>query len=257
MLTKFFKMKKNVSSYSNDFLDPDQKPIKINISDRNTKIRLSFNIVKGEFMLTVPSYIGTFEHHSFLKRSQEWMEKQLLKPRPTVPTVVVSDGRYVSLLGKKYKLHCIVDIKKNIIFKDNDIEIYGPPSSFAITFEENIKHMLHRILSQRCYVFAKSVARDFKKITLKETKTRWGSCSSEGNLNFSWRLVFAPNDVVNYLCAHEVAHLVEMNHSVRFWSIVKALHPNFEEAKNWLKNEGKKLLYITITHDKKRPETER
>ncbi|MBP9753261.1 MAG: M48 family metallopeptidase [Proteobacteria bacterium] len=243
-------MEKQHPTYFQDVLAPNQTRIKLVQSQKNTRIRLSFNSVKAEFTLTTPKPLTHFEIHSFLKRSYGWMEKQLQKPKPIVPSVIIRDGEKVSILGKIYMLCCIVDLRKNIVFKENTIEIYGPPSSFAATFEVHIKEMLHRILFQRCYVLSKSIGRDFNKITLKDTKTRWASCSSQGNLNFSWRLIFAPSSVVDYLCAHEIAHLVEMNHSTRFWSVVKALDPNFEESKKWLKEEGKKLLHITICSDK-------
>ncbi|MGL4496863.1 MAG: M48 family metallopeptidase [Beijerinckiaceae bacterium] len=80
-----------------------------------------------------------------------------------------------------------------------------------------------------------------RRITLKDTKSRWGSCSSAGRLNFSWRLIMAPPFVLHYLAAHEVAHLKEMNHSVRFWRIVAQLDPRWREAERWLKLNGTDL----------------
>ena len=76
------------------------------------------------------------------------------------------------------------------------------------------------------------------KITLRDTRSRWGSCSSTGGLNFSWRLILAPTYVLDYLAAHEVAHLREMNHSPRFWKLVEKLCPRTAEAELWLKRHG-------------------
>lgn len=80
-----------------------------------------------------------------------------------------------------------------------------------------------------------------RRITIKDTKSRWGSCSSAGRLNFSWRLIMAPPFVLHYLAAHEVAHLREMNHSVRFWRIVAQLDPRWREAERWLSQHGTAL----------------
>jgi predicted metal-dependent hydrolase len=80
-----------------------------------------------------------------------------------------------------------------------------------------------------------------KKITVRDTRTRWGSCSAGGRLSFSWRLVLAPPFVLDYLAAHEVAHLKEMNHSMRFWRLVHRLCPQTEEAERWLKRHGSGL----------------
>jgi predicted metal-dependent hydrolase len=79
------------------------------------------------------------------------------------------------------------------------------------------------------------------KITVRDTKTRWGSCTATGRLNFSWRLIMAPPFVLDYLAAHEVAHLKEMNHSVRFWRLAHRLCPRTEEAESWLKAHGASL----------------
>lgn len=79
------------------------------------------------------------------------------------------------------------------------------------------------------------------KVTVRDTRSRWGSCSARGSLNFSWRLILAPPFVLDYLAAHEVAHLKEMNHSQRFWRIAHGLCPRLEEAEAWLKRHGADL----------------
>ena len=80
-----------------------------------------------------------------------------------------------------------------------------------------------------------------KRITVRDTRSRWGSCTARGELNFSWRLILAPPLVLDYLVAHEMAHLREMNHSSRFWSLVGSLCPHVEEAERWLKRNGASL----------------
>ena len=80
-----------------------------------------------------------------------------------------------------------------------------------------------------------------KHISLRDQTTRWGSCSASGVLSFSWRLILAPRFVLDYVAAHEVAHLREMNHGPRFWQLVAARVPRLEEAKDWLGNEGSDL----------------
>jgi predicted metal-dependent hydrolase len=80
-----------------------------------------------------------------------------------------------------------------------------------------------------------------KRITVRDTTSRWGSCSARGALSFSWRLVLAPPMVLDYLAAHEVAHLRELNHSPRFWRLVKLACPQTDEAEEWLKRHGSDL----------------
>ena len=78
--------------------------------------------------------------------------------------------------------------------------------------------------------------RDF--LTLRDTRSRWGSCSTDGNLMFSWRLILAPRQVLDYVAAHEVAHLVHMDHSSRFWGVVADLCPDYAAPRGWLRREG-------------------
>ena len=89
--------------------------------------------------------------------------------------------------------------------------------------------------------YAAQVDRPVTAVSLRDTRSRWGSCTSEGKLMLSWRLVFAPPKVFDYVIAHEVAHLVEMNHSRAFWAIVEGLRPDYRDAKDWLKSDGPDL----------------
>ena len=87
-----------------------------------------------------------------------------------------------------------------------------------------------------------TLAVNARRVTLRDTTTRWGSCSSSGALNFSWRLIMAPPYVLDYLAAHEVSHLVQMNHSDAFWAIVARLIPDYARAESWLKTHGVELM---------------
>ena len=80
-----------------------------------------------------------------------------------------------------------------------------------------------------------------RRISLRDTSSRWGSCSSTGALNFSWRLILAPPDVLDYLAAHEVAHIVHMNHSPMFWKLARRLYPDTDRAEAWLRAHGADL----------------
>ncbi len=86
--------------------------------------------------------------------------------------------------------------------------------------------------------YAGILGQEVHRITLRDTRSRWGSCTAQGHLMFSWRLVMAPPEVLDYVAAHEVAHLVEMNHSARFWAVVARLRPDYQTQRDWLRREG-------------------
>jgi len=81
-----------------------------------------------------------------------------------------------------------------------------------------------------------------RKLTVREQKTRWGSCSSKGNISLNWKLVMAPMEVIDYVIVHELCHMKEMNHSKNYWNIVKSIIPDFELRRKWLKDNGHRLL---------------
>ena len=86
--------------------------------------------------------------------------------------------------------------------------------------------------------YAAKIGRRVTRVTLRDTRSRWGSCTAEGALMYSWRLVMAPPEVLRYVAAHEVAHLVEMNHSHRFWAVVEGLYPDWQAQRAWLHRHG-------------------
>jgi predicted metal-dependent hydrolase len=102
--------------------------------------------------------------------------------------------------------------------------------------------MAHRELAHRARRLATRIGKSVARINVRDTKSRWGSCSGTGNLSFSWRLIFAPEPVMDYVVAHEVAHLAEMNHGPRFWRLVESLSPGSAAPRAWLKRHRGRLL---------------
>jgi predicted metal-dependent hydrolase len=98
-----------------------------------------------------------------------------------------------------------------------------------------------RVLTERSTIYAAALGLRFGRVTIKDTRSRWGSCSSKGNLNYSWRLMLAPRAVMDYVAAHEVAHLREPNHSARFWALVEAICPDYRAQRAWLREHGREL----------------
>lgn len=102
------------------------------------------------------------------------------------------------------------------------------------------KKRAKEILSEKCRVFAARMGVSYGNITVREQKTRWGSCSAKGNLNFNWKLILMPEEIQDYLVVHELAHRIEMNHSPAFWAVVEKVLPDYRARREWLKNNGAK-----------------
>ena len=97
--------------------------------------------------------------------------------------------------------------------------------------------------------YAAQIGRRVTQVTLRDTRSRWGSCTSDGSLMYSWRLIMAPPRVLDYVAAHEVAHMLEMNHSDRFWAVVDRLFPGWQAERAWLKRQGGALQSIRFEGD--------
>ncbi len=90
-------------------------------------------------------------------------------------------------------------------------------------------------------IWRATAGRNYSRLTLRDTRSRWGSCSASGALSYSWRLILAPSEVLDYVAAHEVAHLKEMNHSSAFWDTVTRIHGPYEVQRGWLRSDGAAL----------------
>jgi len=114
----------------------------------------------------------------------------------------------------------------------------GTDETVPATLRAFLKVLARDRLTARAHHFADRLEARIRRITLRDTRSRWGSCSAQGNLMFSWRLVMAPPKVLSYVAAHEVAHLREMSHAPAFWRIVGELMPEYREPRDWLRQNG-------------------
>ena len=117
----------------------------------------------------------------------------------------------------------------------------GGDSMVVARVKAFLKLQARQRLRQSTDYYATVLGKPYGKLTLRDTTSRWGSCSTQGNINYSWRLIMAPPTVLKYVVAHEVAHLVQMNHSPQFWAVVERLYPNYANDRDWLKNHGEEL----------------
>ena len=125
--------------------------------------------------------------------------------------------------------------------------IGGAPEHLGRRLADFLKKQAREDLERAVSRHAGTLGTRASAIRVKDTRSRWGSCTSDGRLSFSWRIAMAPDFVLDYLAAHEVAHLQEMNHSPKFWALCKRLCPETERAKSWLKKNGSALHAVDFS----------
>jgi predicted metal-dependent hydrolase len=121
------------------------------------------------------------------------------------------------------------------------IAVAGEPAHIARRVRDFLKREARRDIEAAARRHATALGVSIRRVSIKDTTSRWGSCAADGSLSFSWRMILAPPFVLDYLAAHEVAHRREMNHSPRYWRVVAELYPDYEKAEAWLKRHGGEL----------------
>jgi predicted metal-dependent hydrolase len=186
--------------------------------------------------LTMPRGISIDEGRRFVEIKEGWLRTHL-NAAPQAQAVQL--GTILPVEGQDH----IVAAKQSgaIHCEDGHLYVAGADERVPYKLLAYLKLRARDRLTIASDLYADQLGKTVQKITLRDTRSRWGSCSSHGALMYSWRLILAPPDVLDYVAAHEVAHLVEMNHSTRFWALVEQLYPGYAAPKQWLKVHGTEL----------------
>lgn len=166
--------------------------------------------------------------------------------RKTIGIRVLPDGSVqvlCSLYASALHIDAIVHSKANWIEKKL-LEIKHQPPAIPFTDQElsDLTTLAKKELPPRIAFYAAQIGVSYGRITIRHQKTRWGSCSTKGNLNFNCLLMLTPPEVRDYIIVHELCHIKQMNHSFKFWAEVKKIVPDYREAKQWLKEKGPALI---------------
>jgi len=199
---------------------------------------------QAEVIVVAPRDCPTFFIDRFVQQHQDWIEKTLKHVQENKPIKKETDE--ILLFGKTYKkvVGNRSEYPLGVRVRENTL-IITPVSenntSINKSLQQFLKSTAEKYITPRVHQLAKQMNISYANISFKNQKTRWGSCSSLGNLNFNWKLVHSPPAVIDYVLIHELAHRTEMNHSERFWVIVKKFDPEYTKHKGWLKRQGMEL----------------
>jgi predicted metal-dependent hydrolase len=215
-------------------------PLSIRVNPRARRLLLRIDAAARMIELVLPHGVPAESGLKFLDAQRGWIAARLDALPQTVP---FAEGAVVPVFGVPHRIRHLDDPKAPpVAIIDGEIRVKGDPTHLPRRVRDHLAHLAARELARRARACAARIDRQVMRVTVRDTKSRWGSCSSTGNLSFSWRLVFAPEDVVDYVVAHEVAHLAEMNHGPRFWKLVRSLAPDTATPRAWLKRHRIELL---------------
>ncbi len=210
---------------------------------RARRLALRIDATGEAVELVLPRRGSHSEALRFLEANRPWVEQRLAA---LPPRTVFAHGETVPVFDIPHVIRHVGKVRGcgPAWIEAGEIRVTGDPAFLARRVRDFLRDLAKRELSRRAQTLAASIGQKVKRIGVRDTTTRWGSCARTGNLSFSWRLIFAPEAVLDYVVAHEVAHLVEMNHGPRFWRLVAQLHPEPKPQRLWLNRNRARLLRI-------------
>lgn len=212
------------------------------------RFTLRIRAATRDVTLTMPRRGAISDARDFAERHAAWIGARLNRlPKP----VPFEHGEVIPFRGEP---HVIVHrpLQRGTVWIEESAPEHRDLAPHSICVAGGQEHVARRVfdflkasarrdLEESVRRHANAIGKQPRSVTLRDTSSRWGSCSATGGLNFSWRLIFSPPVVLDYLAAHEVGHLVHLNHSPKFWKIVRALAPETDRAEAWLSTHGSSL----------------
>ena len=226
---------------------PAPEPITLDIDGRKVPLRFRRNAKARRLVLrlddktqglvmTLPKRTGLSEALRFVGSSREWIVRTLDKQ---APITTIADGASILYRGTRYSLRFIGGRRGVVSASEGALLVPGDAAHAPRRMRDYLKSQALIQLSAASHKYAQMMDTRYSRISIRDQKSRWGSCSAGGVLSYSWRLILAPDFVLDYVAAHEVAHLREMNHGPRFWRLVLTHCAHARDAKQWLKAHGK------------------
>ena len=217
------------------FTLPGDPPIIVRAkpSTRARRLRLSVSKLGGQVEVIMPPGVGLDDARRFAVGNRGWIMKAVgssaSRVRPRYGNVFPLEGHCLVLRRSGGKPPEGNSRHLSLACEEADL-----PRELGALCRKLARARLHTAVGNH----AASLDLPIPRFRIKDTSSRWGSCSAQGNLNFSWRLVMMPPDILDYVAAHEVSHLIELNHSPEFWRIVEGLCPQYRDRRKWLRTEG-------------------
>lgn len=221
------------------------------IRSKRKTIAISFDR-DGNLIVKAPFWMAKYQIESFVQEKEEWIKKtarrlEIAGDKEMQSHIKLENGDELPFLGEKMTLTVIREDRSRgrIECVKGRLLLWLPYEADYQYKKELVEKWYRRqaaeIFLKKAETFAKLLDVKFENIRIKDQKSRWGSCSGKGNLNFNFRILMAPEAVCDYVIKHELCHLIYMNHSKDFWQLLEGICPEYKRCKKWLKDYGQKL----------------
>ena len=222
---------------------------------RNTRFRrITLSILKDRLRISAPENVSAKQLKELLIAKQEWILKLWIENQDVLkPQLEYRDGQGFLYQGNTVELKIRRHPRKTLLVSliGSVLEVYIPQELSDQACAPNIQAALlswykaqaRRVFQDKLEFQAKRMQVSFQTFRVKEQKTRWGSCSSKGNLNLNWRIIMAPDRAIDYIIIHELAHLTHLNHFKQYWQRVAEFMPDYEYWRKWFKDHGQELAF--------------
>lgn len=219
---------------------PGSPPVDVHLkrSARARRFSLRVSRLDGKVTLSMPLRAREGEAMAFLHGHEAWL-RQTLASMPESDRQPVIIGTRLPVEGRALLLTQASG--RSIRVEGDQLLIPGDPLAAGARVSAWLKVLARDRLARASTHYAGLVGRSYSSLALRDTRSRWGSCSPGGRLMYSWRLIMAPPAVLDYVAAHEVAHLVELNHSPAYWAVVSRICPDWQGHRSWLHDQGSAL----------------
>lgn len=223
-----------------NIIGADGREVAVRLRPNRSARRMSLRVsdIDGRATLTFPPRIRAREIEAFLEKHRAWLLRSLPEG---LDEFAIRPGLCLPIEGRNYVIAASSAVRGPARLTDATLLVPGPAERLTARVEAFLKDRARVVLGEDVGHFAARAGRQAGRLTLRDPRSRWGSCSSRGDLMFSWRLILAPVAVRRYVVAHEVAHLTHMDHSDRFWTHVGELMPDYAVQRKWLRGNGKHL----------------
>jgi len=202
------------------------------------RFTLSVSRIDGAIRLTAPVGASYAALRAFLLQNADWIARAAER----VPGAIeVKPGVAVPIFGRDRMVEPAARLRGPITLSEGAVAVPAAPDQVARKLKVWLREEARVRLTEAAGRHAAALGAKPARITIRDTTSRWGSCTAAGGLSFCWRLVMAPPEVLDYVAAHEAAHLLEMNHGRRFWAHVERLDPDWRPKRSWLREHGARL----------------